>query len=108
MNGHPSFPPQAKVESQAKIQFVRTWFVYAHNPEWRDLTWFEWIMNKVGDRYETSARGRKPDAHMIEVAATAAGFPGYVTNLPIKLTDAPVKDREASRAGWMGPPDKKE
>ena len=45
---------------------------------------------------------------MIEVADTAMGFPGYVTSLPIKLTDAPVKDREASEAGWMGPPETKE
>ena len=99
---------RAKVESEAKIQLVRTWFVYAHNPEWRDLMWFEWIMRKEGDHYETSVPGRKPDAYMIEVADTAMGFPGYVTSLPIKLTDAPVKDREASKAGWMGPPQPKE
>ena len=47
--------------------------------------------------------GRKPDAYMIEVADTAMGFPGYVTSLPIKLNDEPVKDREARHAGWMGP-----
>lgn len=99
---------RAKVESQAKIQLVRTWFVHAHNPEWRDLMWFEWIMQERGDYYETSVPGRKPDAYMIEVADTAMGFPGYVTSLPIKLTDAPVKDREASKAGWMGPPERKQ
>ena len=98
---------RAKVESKAKIQLVRTWYVYAHNPEWRDLMWFEWIMQKNGDHYETSVPGRKADAYMIEVADTAMGFPGYVTSLPIKLTDAPVKDREASKAGWMGPPETK-
>ena len=96
---------RAKVESGAKIQLVRTWFVYAHNPEWRDLMWFEWIMNKEGDYYETSVPGRKADAYMIEVADTAIGFPGYVTSLPMKLTDTPVKDREARKAGWMGPPE---
>ena len=99
---------RAKIESEAKVQLVRTWFVYAHNPEWRDLMWFEWLMRKEGDHYETSVPGRKIDAYMIEVGDTAMGFPGYVTSLPIKLTDAPVKDREASKAGWMGPPETKE
>ena len=28
----------------------------------------------------------------------------YVTSLPIKLTEAPVADRKASEAGWLGPP----
>ena len=98
---------RARVESKAKVQLVRTWFVYARNPEWRDLMWFEWIMSKVGDHYETSVPGRKSDAYMIEVADTAMGFPGYVTSLPIKLTDAAAKDREASKAGWMGPPEPK-
>ena len=65
-------------------------------------------MNKQGDYYETSVPGRNPDAYMIEVGDTAMGFPGYVTSLPIKLTDAPVKDRLASEAGWMGPREKKE
>ena len=60
-------------------------------------------MNKQGDYYETSVPGVKADAFMIEVADTARGFPGYVTSLPIKLDDAPVKDRLASEAGWMGP-----
>ena len=94
---------RARIESQAKIQLVRTWFVYADNPEWRDLMWFEWIMHKVGDHYETSVPGSKPDAFMIEVADTAQGYPGYVTSLPQKLTDAPLIDRKASEAGWQGP-----
>lgn len=94
---------RAKVESQAKVQIVRTWFVYADNPQWRDLMWFEWIMQKRGDYYETSAPGQKVDAYMIEVADMAMGFPGYVTSLPIKVTDAPVLDRKAQEAGWMDP-----
>ncbi len=94
---------RAKIESDAKVQFVRTWYVYAHNPEWRGLMWFEWIMNKRGDYYETSVPGAKADACMIEVADTAMGFPGYVTSLPMKLNDAPIKDREARKAGWLGP-----
>jgi hypothetical protein len=65
--------------------------------------WFEWIMQKRGDYYETSAPGQKVDAYMIEVADMAMGFPGYVTSLPIKVTDAPVLDRKAQEAGWMGP-----
>ncbi len=99
---------RAKVKSEAKIQLVRTWYVYADNPQWRDLMWFEWIMNKQGDYYETSVPGRKADAYMIEVADTAMGFPGYVTSLPIKLNDKPVADRLASEAGWMGPPEAKD
>jgi hypothetical protein len=39
------------------------------------------------------------------VADTSKGFPGYVNNLPIKLTDKPVEDRKASKAGWIGPVD---
>lgn len=99
---------RAKIESDAKIQLVRVWYVYATNPEWRDLMWFEWLMNRQGDYYETSVPGRNPDAYMIEVGDMAMGYPGYVTSLPIKLTEAPVKDRLASEAGWMGPPEKKE
>ncbi len=94
---------RAKVESKAKVQLVRVWFVYAHNPQWRDLIWFEWLMTDRGDYYETSVPGRKADAYMIEVGDIAMGYPGYVTSLPIKLTDEPVQDRKASEAGWMGP-----
>jgi len=94
---------RARIESKARVQFVRTWFVYADNPEWRDLMWYEWIMQKRGDYYETSVPGKKPDAFMIEVADTAMGFPGYVTSLPKKLTDAPVIERDPSRPGWLGP-----
>jgi hypothetical protein len=94
---------RATVESAAKIQFVRTWFAYADNPEWRDLMWYEWLMHKRGDAYETSVPGRTPDAFMIEVADTAMGFPGYVTSLPQKLSDAPVIERDPSKPGWLGP-----
>lgn len=75
---------------------------------WRDMTGFEWTMNKTGDYYETSVPGRKADAYMIEVADIAQGFPGYVTSLPVKLNDEPVQDRLASEAGWMGPPEKQD
>jgi hypothetical protein len=96
---------RAKVDSKAKVQIVRTWFVYAKNPQWRDLMWFEWIMQKRGDHYETSVPGKKVDAFMIEVADTSMGIPGCLTSLPIRLSDKPVERREASKAGWMGPPD---
>ncbi len=99
---------RAKVTSEAKIQLVRTWFVYADNPQWRDLTWFEWLMAPRDGYYETSVGGKKVDAFMIEVADTAMGFPGYVTSLPIKVTDAEVQDRLASEAGWMGPGERKD
>lgn len=96
---------RAKVDSAAKVQFVRTWFVYADNPQWKDLMWYEWIMQKRGDHYETSVPGKKADAYMIEVADTALGFPGYVSSLPIKLTDKPVEPRDTNEAGWLGPLD---
>ena len=70
--------------------------------------WFEWIMQKHGDHYETSVPGRKTDAYMIEVADTATGFPDYVTSLPFKLTDKPLEAGQASKAGWMGPPETKQ
>jgi hypothetical protein len=94
---------RAKVESEATVQLVRVWFVYTDNPEWRDLMWYEWLMEKRGEYYETSVPGKKPDAYMIEVADTAMGFPGYVTSLPRKLTDAPVVERDYTKPGWLGP-----
>ncbi len=94
---------RAKIESDAKVQIVRVWFVYASNPQWRDLMWFEWLMWKNGDYYETSVPGAPVDAYMIEVADTALGVPGYITSLPIKVSDTPVLDRKASEAGWQGP-----
>jgi len=97
---------RAKIDSDAKVQLVRTWYVYATNPQWRDLMWFEWLMWKRGDYYETSVPGEPVDAYMIEVADIANGVPGYITSLPIKVSDAPVLDRKASEAGWMGPPKK--
>ena len=41
------------------------------------------------------------------VADVAMGIPGYVTSLPTKLTDAPLLDRPAAEAGWLGPPDRR-
>ncbi|MBN2021716.1 MAG: hypothetical protein JW809_02895 [Pirellulales bacterium] len=88
---------RAKIESEAKIQIVRVWFVYTDDPQWRDLMWYEWTMRKAGDHYELAVFGAAPDAFMVEVGDTAMGFPGYVSSLPQKLTDAPVVERAPSR-----------
>ena len=73
---------RAKIEGEAKVQFVRIWYVYPDNPQWRDLMWFEWIMKKNGEFNETSVPGKDPDADMIEDADTAMGFPRYVPAWP--------------------------
>jgi hypothetical protein len=84
---------RAKVESEAKIQVVKTWYVYTDDPAWRDLMWYHLLMHKVGDHYEAVLSGKMPDAFMIEVGDIAMGFPGYVSSTPRKLTDAPVIER---------------
>jgi len=86
---------RARVESAAKIQIVRTWYVYSHDPAWRDLMWYHLLMRKVGDRYEAVLPGKIPDAFLVEVGDIALGVPGYVSSLPYKLTDAPVVERRS-------------
>jgi PhoPQ-activated pathogenicity-related protein len=83
----------AKLSSKAKVQTVKAWYVYADNPAWRDLMWYHVLMRKVGDRYEGVLPGKLPDAFFIEVGDIAQGYPGYVSSLPQKLTDAPVEER---------------
>jgi hypothetical protein len=86
---------QAKVESEAKVQMVRTWYTYCDDPAWRDLMWYHLLMRKVGDHYEAALHGKIPDAFMIEVGDTAMGYPGYVSSTPQKLTDAPLVERRS-------------
>jgi len=97
---------RAKIEGEAKIQLVLVWYVYAENPEWVNLMWYDWLMVKRGDYYETSSPGARPDAFMIEVADIAQGIPGYVTSLPQKISDAPVVERDSSKARFLGPPER--
>ncbi len=86
---------RARVESQAKIQMVRAWYVYSDDPAWRDLMWYHLLMRRVGDYYEAVLPGKMPDAFMIEVGDIAMGFPGYVSSTPRKLTDAPLEERRS-------------
>ena len=86
---------RAKIESRAKIQVVKTWYVYTDDPAWRDLMWYHLIMRKAGDHWEAVLGGKIPDAFMIEVGDIAMGFPGYVSTVPFKLTDAPVIERHS-------------
>ncbi|HOW69265.1 MAG TPA: hypothetical protein PKY77_01590 [Phycisphaerae bacterium] len=99
---------RARIESQAKIRLVRVWYVYATNVTWSDLMWYDWLMENRGEYYEARVPGAMPDAFLIEVADTAQGIPGYVTSLPRKLTNVPVVERDPSKAGWMGPPERRE
>jgi hypothetical protein len=84
---------QAKIAGGAKVQVVKAWYVYADDPAWRDLMWYHVLMRKVGDYYEGVLPGKLPDAFLVEVGDIAQGVPGYVSSLPQKLTDAPVKER---------------
>ena len=86
---------RARVESDAKLQMVRTWYVYTDDPAWRDLMWYHLLMRKVGDHYEAVLPGKMPDAFMVEVGDIALGYPGYVSSTPRKLTDAPVVERQS-------------
>jgi len=86
---------RAKIESQARIQMVRAWYVYTDDDAWRDLMWYHLIMRKVGDHYEATLPGKIPDAFMIEVGDIAMGYSGYVSSTPRKLTDAPVIERRS-------------
>lgn len=86
---------RAKIESEAKLQIVRTWYVYSDDEAWRDLMWYHLLMRKVDDHYEAVLGGKIPDAFMIEVGDIAQGIPGYVSSLPYKLTDAPVIERRS-------------
>jgi hypothetical protein len=100
---------RARLEGDAKVQVVKAWYVYCDDPAWRDLMWYHLIMDKVGDHYEAVLGGKIPDAFLIEVGDTALGYPGYVSSLPQKLTDAPVEERK-SRGSlprlWEAPPRK--
>jgi len=86
---------RAKIQSQAKVQIVKAWYVYSDDPAWRDLMWYHLLMSKKGDQYEAVLGGKIPDAFMIEVGDIALGIPGYVSSLPQKLTDAPVVERHS-------------
>jgi hypothetical protein len=86
---------RARIESRATLEIVRTWYVYSDDPAWRDLMWYHLLMRKVGDCYEAVLPGKIPDAFMVEVGDIAMGYPGYVSSLPQKLTDAPVVERQS-------------
>ena len=86
---------RARIASQARVQIVRTWYVYSDDPAWRDLMWYHLLMRPVGDHYEAVLDGKIPDAFLVEVGDIARGVPGYVSSLPYKLTDAPVVERQS-------------
>lgn len=93
---------RTKLDSKAKIRLVRVWYTFDKSSQWNRNMWYEWLMAKRGDHYETSVPGDLPDAYLIEVADIAQGIPGYVTSLPQKVSDAPVADRNMDKNPWMG------
>lgn len=97
--GHEILPGRtlfrARVRSRAKIQLVRTWYVYSDDPAWRDLMWYHLLMRQVDDHYQAVLPGKTPDAFFVEVGDIAGGIPGYVSSPPQKLTDAPVIERRS-------------
>ncbi|NLE39377.1 MAG: hypothetical protein GX621_15255, partial [Pirellulaceae bacterium] len=94
---------RAKIESDAKVQLVRVWYTFVDEPSWNRNLWFEWVMHKQGDYYETSVPGAMPDGYLIEVADIAQGVQGYITSLPRRISDAPVEERDPHNAPWQGP-----
>ncbi|MBK8976936.1 MAG: hypothetical protein IPM29_13535 [Planctomycetes bacterium] len=97
---------RAWLESDARIQVVKAWYVYTDDPAWRDLMWYHLLMGRVGDHWEATLPGKVPDAFLVEVGDIALGLPGYVSSLPQKLTDAPVAERTSrgSRPRLWEPP----
>ena len=51
---------RARIEGDAKLQIVRTWYVYSDDPAWRDLMWYHLLMRKVGDHYEADPARQDP------------------------------------------------
>ena len=87
---------RARVESAAKLQIVRAWYVYTDDEPWRDLMWYHLLMRPVGDGYyEVPLYGKSADAFMVEAGDIAHGIPGYISSLPHKLTDAAVVERKS-------------
>ncbi|MGD9126413.1 MAG: PhoPQ-activated protein PqaA family protein [Planctomycetia bacterium] len=87
---------RVKLEGKAKIQTVKVWYACTDDPHWRDLMWYSLDMFPRGDGYyERSFAGGTVDAFLIEVGDISQGVPGYVSSVPHKLTDAPVKPRRS-------------
>jgi len=85
---------KAKVETKAKIQIVRVWYAYTDDPAWRDVMWFHRIMEPTGNGfYEENLPGVAPDAFFIEVGDIANGIPGYVSSVPINVTNRRVAEK---------------
>jgi hypothetical protein len=84
---------RAKMSGEAKVQVVKAWYAFTDDPAWRDVMWYHILMRPVGDYHEGFLPGKKPDAFMVEVGDIALGYPGYVSSLPQRLTDAPVEER---------------
>ncbi|MCP4713398.1 MAG: hypothetical protein GY869_32615, partial [Planctomycetes bacterium] len=93
---------RARIKSPNKIIQAKIWYVYNDDePFWRDLMWYPEFMVRQDDGYYYGyVKGRLPDAWLVEVKDTGAGYAGYVSSLPQDITgkDTAVKVSKGSRS----------
>jgi len=85
---------RARLESPNTIIQAKVWYAYSADPYWRDIVWYAEFMDpKENGVREALVTGRLPDAWLVEVKDTAAGFPGYISTLPQDISHKPTKER---------------
>jgi len=90
---------RVNIETPNKILQAKVWYVYCDDvPYWRDLMWYPAFLKKSGNAYEAFVSGKLPDAWLVEVKDTAAGYAGHVSSLPQDITHKPTKERYSR--GW--------
>ena len=79
---------KARIQSPNKIIQAKIWYVYNDDePFWRDLVWYPEFMVQHDDGYSYGyVKGKLPDAWLVEIKDTAAGFAGYLSSLPQDIT----------------------
>jgi hypothetical protein len=90
---------RANIETPNKIIQVKAWYVYCDDvPYWRDLAWYPVMMRKKEENlFEANVGGNPPDAWLVEIKDIAQGFPGYISSLPIDITNKPAAERNARK-----------
>jgi hypothetical protein len=85
-----------RIDSPNTMILARIWYVYCDDvPLWRDLVWYPTLLRRqAGDLYVGYVPGKTPDAWLVEVLDTARGFRGYVSTLPLDITQKPVAVRK--------------
>jgi hypothetical protein len=89
---------RTRIQSVNKIIQVKAWYVYCDDvPYWRDLVWYPEMMEPKGDGfYEAFIPGKTPDAWLVEVKDIGFGFAGYLSSLPVDITNKPTAERPPS------------